>query len=298
MLIGLIDIDSHNFPNLALMKISAYHKKQGDSVEWYFGLKKYDKVYMSKVFTNSQDYTAIIMTEELIIGGTGYNFKSNLPSEIETVYPDYSLYKITDTAYGFLTRGCPRKCDFCIVSKKEGIESKKVADLSQFWKGQKNINLLDPNILACKDYKELFLQLIDSKAYVDFTQGLDIRLMTDESAELIKQMKIKCLHFAWDKANDFYTLEQLKKYRKILGYDRRKMCVYVLTNFNTNHKEDIYRIEELKQMDYDPYIMIYDKDNAPRQTRYLQRYVNNKRIFRTIKNFSEYRKTETWGNNA
>lgn len=298
MLVGLIDIDSHNFPNLALMKISAYHKKQGDSVEWYFGLKKYDKVYMSKVFTNSQDYTAIIMTEELIIGGTGYDFKSNLPSEIETVYPDYSLYKITDTAYGFLTRGCPRKCDFCIVSKKEGIESKKVADLSQFWKGQKNINLLDPNILACKDYKELFLQLIDSKAYVDFTQGLDIRLMTDESAELIKQMKIKRLHFAWDNPNDFYTLEQLKKYRKILDYDRRKMCVYILTNFNTNHKEDVYRIEELKKLDYDPYIMIYDKDNAPLRTRYLQRYVNNKRIFRTIKNFSEYRNTENWGKNA
>src|SRR5690606_4285826 len=112
--------------------------------------------------------------------GTGYDLDNKLPPEIENIYPDYSLYNIKNTAYGFLTRGCPRNCPFCIVGKKEGLKSYQVADLKQFWNRQREIVLLDPNLLACKNRIELLQQLIDSGAWVDFTQGLDIRLMTDD----------------------------------------------------------------------------------------------------------------------
>ena len=155
MRIGLIDVDSSNFPNLALMKLSAYHRLRGDNVEWYtpFG-ERYDRVYMSKVFSFTPDYDLAINADEVVKGGTGHcinleNGKevfnmpqdAHLPSMIEHIYPDYSLYNIKDTAYGFLTRGCPRGCDFCIVGKKEGKRTYKVADLSEFWNGQKNIVL-------------------------------------------------------------------------------------------------------------------------------------------------------------
>lgn len=164
MRIGLIDVDGHNFPSLPLMKLSAWHKQQGDTVEWYDPLTAWidppDKVYMSKVFTFTPDYPHPICAGEIVKGGTGYNYPDGgdpLSPEVEHIYPDYSLYPdlCNDTAYGFLTRGCPRGCDFCIVGKKEGRCSIKVADLSEFWRGQKNIVLLDPNMFACRDWKDL-----------------------------------------------------------------------------------------------------------------------------------------------
>ena len=206
MRIGLIDVDGHNFPNLALMKISAYHKAKGGTVEWCFPLDRYDIVYQSKVFdeTYSPDIEWCPQAERVIKGGTGYGLENVLPAEIEHMYPDYSIYPdlTKDTAYGFLTRGCPRGCKFCIVAEKEGRRSIKVADLSEFWQGQKNINLLDPNILACRQHPDLLRQLIDSNAYVDFNQGLDIRLTTEANIALINQVKVKSIHFAWDNAKD------------------------------------------------------------------------------------------------
>ncbi len=187
MKIGLIDVDGHNFPNLPLMKLSAWHKAQGDTVEWYEPFKglieEYDKVYMSKVFSFTPDYTDPIYAKEIERGGTGYCIEiengkevfkpeknKNLPDEIEHIYPDYSIYpeETKDTAYGFLTRGCPRGCGFCHVAPKEGQCSRKVADLSEFWRGQKKIILCDPNILACKDHLQLLQQLADSGARVSF----------------------------------------------------------------------------------------------------------------------------------
>lgn len=200
MKIGLIDVDSHNFPNLALMKLSAYHKAQGDDVEWWNGFVYYDRVYQSKVFdeTYTEDMDFCIMADEVIKGGTGYDLDNKLPYEIEHMCPDYSLYGIEDTAYGFLTRGCPRACPFCIVASKEGRKSQKVADLDEFYRGQKNIELLDPNLLACKDHEELLKQVIESKAWVNFNQGLDARCLTKDNVELINKVKVKGIHFAWD----------------------------------------------------------------------------------------------------
>lgn len=298
MKIGLIDVDGHNFPNLALMKIAAYHKSLGDDVEWYDPMFSghMDKVYMSKIFTFTDDYIYNIDSEEIVKGGTGYFYPTGgteLPEEIEHIYPDYSIYydKIPatrETAYGFLTRGCPRGCDFCIVGKKEGRYSKKVADLNDFWHGQKYIEIMDPNLLACSEWKDLLQQLIDSKATVNINQGMDIRFMTEEKAEMINKLKVKLIHFAWDNY-EFETYEKLKKYRPLLKFNGRKLRVYVLVNFNTTLEQDLDRIYKLKELDYDPYVMIYEKWNAPKEIRRLQRWVNNKFIFRSCERFEDYK---------
>lgn len=288
MRIGIVDVDGHNFPNLALMKLTTYHKQRGDEVKWAFPLLPYDRVYMAKVFTFTQDDITAYQTDDIVRGGTGYDLQSKLPADVENCYPDYSIYGITDTAYGYLTRGCPRGCPFCIVAEKEGKQSKKVANLENFWRGQKYIKLLDPNLLACPDWEELMQQLIDSKAWVDFTQGLDIRLMTAEKAGLIRQCKVKMLHFAWDNPEDKLTFEKLKEYRKAFSLPDEKCKVYVLTNFNSTHEQDLARIYRLRDIGYDPFVMVYEKWNAPKETRRLQRWCNNKIIFRAEPDFAKY----------
>lgn len=298
MKIGLIDVDGHNFPNIPLMKISAWHKQQGEHVEWYSPMFSghMDKVYMSKVFTFTEDYQYHIDADEVLKSGTGYFYPDGgvpLPYEIEHIYPDYSLYpEFKDTAFGFLTRGCPNNCDFCVVCKKEGCISHKVADLSEFWRGQKNIELCDPNMFACKDWKELSQQLIDSKAWINFNQGCDMRIMTDDKAEYIKKMKIKQIHFAWDKYEDKNMLvPKFKRFKEITQWDKRKLPVYVLCNFNTTHEQDLERIYTLKDLGYWPYVMIYEKDKLPKGhiTKRLQRWVNMRAIFENVPRFEDYK---------
>ena len=295
MKIGLIDVDGHNFPNLALMKISAWHKARGDDVEWCFPLDHYDIVYQSKVFdeTYSADIDWTPNADKIVRGGTGYGLDNKLSDDVEHMYPDYSLYpELTkDTAYGFLTRGCPRHCDFCIVGDKEGLRSTKVADLQEFWRGQKNIVLLDPNILACKERMELLDQLIESKAIVDFSQGLDIRLTSEAVAEKLSRIRVKRLHFAWDNA-DQDLAPYFKRFTE--AYSRKSYSgkvVYVLTNFNSTMEQNLYRIYTLRDLGYDPYVMVYDKPNAPREIKHLQRWVNNKFIFRKCKLFEDYERS-------
>lgn len=270
-------------------------------MEWYDPLTAWkspqDMVYMSKVFEFTQDYHHPVNANKIVMGGTGYYYPDGgveLPEEIEHIYPDYSLYSelTADTAYGFLTRGCPRGCEFCVVGTKEGRISRKVADLSEFWRGQKNIVLLDPNITACKDWKELFQQLIDSGAWVNFCQGIDIRLMTPEKAEMLKQMKIKQVHFAWDNYQDKdMILPRLKKFKEITGWDHRKMGVFVLTNYNTTLDQDLYRVYTLRDMGYSPYIMIYDKQHTKKGSdlRRLQRWVNSRVAFAAVDRFEDFK---------
>lgn len=198
-----------------------------------------------------------------------------------------------DTAYGFLTRGCPRGCVFCIVGKKEGRCSVKAADLSEFWNGQKNIVLLDPNMFACGDWKDLSQQLIDSNAWVDFSQGCDIRIMTDEKAEYLKQMKIKQIHFAWDRYEDKDVIvPKFKKFAELTGWKYWKMTVYCLCNFNTTFEQDLERIYTLRDLGYSPYVMLYEKEKLPvgHKLRQLQRYVNSRAIFRSCDSFENYKK--------
>lgn len=295
MRVGLIDVDGHNFPNLALMKLSAWHKARGDAVEWWWGWGQYDRVYMSKIFdeTYSRDVPEPLNAAEIVKGGTGYGLDNKLPDEVEHIYPDYSLYPALtkDTAYGFLTRGCPRGCHFCVVAGKEGRKSRKVADLSEWWNSQKHIKLLDPNLLACKEHMELLGQLERSGAYVDFTQGLDCRLLTPDNIAAINQIKLKEIHFAWDYMQESHdVLRGLNLYLKLAT--RRPhgqyATVYTLVNYDTTMEENLYRIYTLRDMGYDPYVMIYDKPNAPREIRLLQRWCNNRKIFREQPDFSKY----------
>lgn len=289
MKIGLVDVDGHNFPNIALMKLSTYHKAMGDEVEWVepmFG--EYDIVYKAKVFTFTKDDNEVYNASRIIKGGTGYDMTSKLPADVEHCYPDYAMYGIENTAYGYLTRGCPRGCPFCIVKNKEGQTSYKVANLDEWWRGQKEIVLLDPNITACPNFEELMGQLIESKAWVDFTQGLDIRLMTDAKASLLNECKVKMFHFAWDNPNDTITPQLLERYVDKFKYTFRRKRVYVLTNFNSTHEQDLMRVYRLREMGYDPFVMIYEKWKAPLKTKHLARWVNNKFIFRRIERFEDY----------
>ena len=308
MRIGLVDVDGRNFPNLALMKISAWHKGRGDTVEWYDPMFSghFDKVYLSKVFSFTPDFDYPIDADEVERGGTGYCIglvngreefhherDKQLPYEVEHIYPDYSIYpELTrDTAFGFLTRGCPRGCDFCIVKDKEGRCSVKVADLSEFWHGQKNIVLCDPNILACRDWKDLLQQLIDSGAWVDFNQGLDIRLMTEEKAQMIDRIKVKEIHFAWDRYEDKdIILPKLEMFARAtrLKPHAHKGIVFTLTNYSTTLEQDLERIYTLRDLGYWPYVMIYDKEHAPKVYRRLQRWVNMRSTFAQVKRFEDY----------
>lgn len=303
--IGLIDVDGHNYPNLALMKLSAYHKMQGDMVEWYDTFTHYDVVYMAKVFSFTPDYGYVVNADKVVRGGTGYAIGGAggesyckekdpcLPDEVEHIMPDYDLYGIKDTAYGYLTRGCPRGCDFCIVAKKEGKCSHKVANLAEFWSGQKNIVLNDPNILACKDWKELLQQLIDSKAWVDFNQGLDARMLTEEKIMMFTAVKIKEIHFAWDRYEDKdVILPKLKLYASLAKKRPRahNSIVYVLVNHTSTVEQDLERIYTLRELGYWAYVMIYDKQNADTVYHDMQRWCNNRFIFAKCKKFEDYNK--------
>lgn len=304
--IGLYDVDSHNFPNLALMKISAYHKSIGDEVEFLDYFEHYDKVYVSKVF--GDEYSEMDMTcinaDEVVYGGTGFAIMvvdgkevyckskdTELPYEIEHIYPDYSLYpELTcNKAYGFLTRGCCNNCSFCIVSEKEGGCSHKVADLDEWWSGQKDIVLLDPNILACKDCIELLHQIIDSGARVDFTQGLDARFITHDIAEMLAQIKTKMWHFAFDfMKNEKQIINGLRIFTEIVKPPERKCSVYILTNYDTSFEEDYYRVNMVRELGLDPDIRIYRKNTAPQITKDMQRWCNNRRIYRSQPDFMKY----------
>lgn len=310
MKIGLIDADNRHhgpddFPNLALMKLAAWHKKQGDSVEWYEPLWSghMNRVYISKVFSFTPDYEHFPDADEIIRGGSGYCINlvddkevfdrtkdRELPEEIEHIMPDYSMYGIKDRAYGFMSRGCPRRCNFYHVEAKEGAISRKVADLNEFWNGQKYIELMDPNTLACKEWKDILRQLEESGAYVNFNQGVDARLLTEEKVEQIMRIKTKHIHFAWDRYKDKQKiLPKLKMFKEMTGWKRKKVTVYVLCGYDTTMEENLERIEEIRKLDFSPYVMLYDKEHIARgsELRKLQRWVNAKQVFWKC-SFKEY----------
>lgn len=305
MRIGLIDVDGHHFPNLALMRISAYHKSIGDEVEWWWSdFVHYDIVYMSKIFSNaySKDIPTPLNADKVVKGGTGYCISlgedgieyfdkgknESLPPEVEKMFPDYSIYPQFDFAVSMTSRGCPRGCSFCHVAAKEGRCAVKVADVSDFWSGQREIKVLDPNITACREKRNLLRQYRKTEKWIDFTQGIDIRLTTEEDIADFNAMKIKMLHFAWDNPKDDLEGKFRLFSEKFAIKDPRRKTVYCLTNYNSTMEENLYRIYTLRDLGYSPYVMIYDKPHAPQKIRHLQRWCNNKLVFNSVPRFEDY----------
>lgn len=245
MNIGLVDIDGHAkkkkwgatvYPNLALAKIARYHKQQGDHVEWAVPFIHYDKVYMSKVFNFSLDDRSCYDADEIIRGGTGYDINSQLPTEIDRLQPDYSIYPNVDkkTAYGFLTRGCPNRCPWCVVPHKEG-KIRPYMDIDEIAiEGRTNIVLMDNNILAAGDYAVQQLNKIIERGYrIDFNQALDARLVTDEYAKLLAQCRWieRRIRFGCDTPKQIEECERAIGLINANGY-RGEYFLYTMLNDN------------------------------------------------------------------
>ena len=296
MKIGLIDVDGHNFPNLALMKISAWHKARGDSVEWYNPIvhgtgNMLDKIYMSKVFTFTEDYQYPLFAREIEKGGTGYKlYRKNLPDEVENVFPDYSIYPECDYAIGFLTRGCIRNCPWCIVPKKEG-PIRPAATWQQIKRpDSRKIVFMDNNVLACPHGIEQIKELGNQKIWIDFNQALDARLISSEIAELLSKCHwIRFIRMACDTSEMLPVIERAIGYMMAAGVSKSRFWAYALVQ-DVDEAHD--RIVQLRKMGVEPLAQPYRDFNGGEPTeeqKALARWCNRKELFRSC-SWEEYRR--------
>lgn len=281
MKIGLIDVDGHSgFPNLALMKLSAYHKAQGDAVDWWNGFEEYDRVYMSKVFTFSPDMDTVIHAKEIIRGGTGYKDYGNLPLEVETTYPDYSIYPNWTSAIGFLTRGCIRNCPWCIVPKKEGMIRPAATWQEIKRPDSREIVFMDNNVLACDHGLQQVEDMGGKPVWVDFNQGLDARLITPEVAQLLARLHwIRFVRMSCDtKAMLPVVLNAAQNMAKA-GISRSRFWCYVLVQ---DVQEAHWIVERLNFNGITPFAQPYRDYGGGEPTdeqKLFARWVNNKAVF-------------------
>ncbi len=292
MRVGLIDVDGHNFPNLALMKLSAWHKAQGDSVEWYEPMFSghMDKVYMSKVFTFTPDYEYCIDADVIDRGGTGYkNYDKILPNEIENIYPDYSIYPQYDFAIGFLTRGCIRKCPWCVVPKKEGW-----VHAVNTWQNikrpdSKKILFMDNNVLACDHGRQQIAEMSGRKDIrIDFNQGLDARLIDDDMAKLLANCKWNTfLRISCDTTQAMprvtETINLLKQYM-----NSHKIFVYALIEDVEEAHDRIMHLDSLEVEVFAQPYRDFEGGAIDKQAKRLARWCNMKAVFRSVK-WEDYR---------
>ena len=266
MNIGILSVDS-SYPNLALMKISGYHKSRGDLVEWYNPFSHYDKVYMAKVFSFTEDYLQwITNADQIEKGGTGYDIKKVLPVEIDRMVPDYDLYNLDKKiAYGFLTRGCPNRCKWCIVPAKEG-NITPYMDIEEIAvNGRKNIILMDNNILASDHGLRQIEKIVDMGIRVDFNQGLDARLVTDDIAKLLAKVKwINRIRFGCDTPGQVAECERATDLIDKHGYKGEYFFYCILLD---DFKESFERVNYWKNKGkrYFPHAQPYRDLNNPRQ---------------------------------
>lgn len=289
MKVRLVAVDSL-IPNYALMKISTFYKKQGHDVDWYNPLFDYndtDLLYISKVFTFTKDFNYYPLNAKIIKGGTGYDYTIKLPNEIENITDlDYSLYPNCDYSIIFTTRGCVRKCPFCIVPKKEGlIHNVNVAKLNP---NGKYIKLLDNNFFANKTWRENIKILKAYNQPIDFNTGIDLRLLTEEQCKALSELKIKVIHCAWDNYKDKDLI--LPKLKMLCRYVKPyKITVYVLVGFENKEivETDIERVMTLKSFGVNPFAMGYINFDDPKHKKSKSvidfcRWVNHKAIFKKI----------------
>lgn len=289
--VGLVDVDS-TIPNLALMKLSAWHKAQGDEVSFYEPLfDKPDIVYASKVFDFTPDYPYFPTDCEVVRGGTGYDMHAKLPSAVESSYPDYDLYNC-GFAMGRITRGCPRRCPWCCVWRMDG-NLHQVAELSDFCRDQRDVRLLDDNILGDPElFSRLSEELSRKNKRVRF-EALDIRFVDDQTAAALSLLTLHQgrLHFSWDGAHCDSTIEPGVKTLARHGLKPWRLTFYVLVGYNTTIDYDLFRIETLRSIGCDPFVMPYDKSD--RYQRDLARWCNHKAIFNSVP-FQKYKGGTGW----
>lgn len=283
MRVNLIDIDG-SYPNLALMKLSAYWKGQGAAVVLN-SARPADKTFISVVFTSNMPKARKIQRAlggEIGGSGTG-DYSIKLPHEIEHICPDYSLYGL-DYSMGFTSRGCFRPCPFCIVVEKEGGMC-EWSTLDEFVRHQKVV-LLDNNFLASPLWRLKLQQMIDRRLKVDFNQGLDIRLLNEEIAGLLAELAPPYLRFAWDGMD---LKPQVKRGIRLLrdaGFpiNRNRIGFYVLTGYDTTQKQDLYRLDFLHRLNINTHVQPYVKN---RENNRLSRWGNSPMIWNTCR-FSRY----------
>ena len=283
MHIGLIDVDGHNgFPNLALMRLSGYHKAHGDSVDWWNGFEHYDRVYMSKVFTFSPDVDTVIDADEIIQGGTGYKNYGNLPPEVEATYPDYSIYPDFKSAIGFLTRGCIRNCPWCIVPRKEG-HIRPAATWQEIKRpDSREIVFMDNNVLACDHGLQQIEEMGGQPVWVDFNQGLDARLITPDVAKLLAQLHwIRFVRMSCDTLPMLPVVIDAARNLVEAGIAPSRLWCYVLVqDVVTAHKIcmtlDLWGITPFAQ----PY-RDYDGGEPTEEQKYFARWVDCKQLFKS-----------------
>lgn len=294
MRVSLLAVDS-TFPNLALMKISAYHKQRGDSVEWYNPFDEYDVLYMSKIFSFTEDWLQVIGNAKTIIrGGTGYDMHVKLPQEIERLQPDYSIYPNIpkDTAYGFLTRGCPNKCKWCVVPKKEGAIAPYMDVDEIAVEGRTKLVLMDNNILAAGEYgKQQIRKIIEKDYRVDFNQAIDARLVTEEWAQLLARVKwLRLIRFGCDTRGQISQCEDAIYLIKREGYSGEFFLYCMLTDDldesyeRVNYWRGAFRVY--------PYCQPFRDVNNPRQEiplwqKDMARWANRKELFKSTE-FKDY----------
>lgn len=287
-------------PNLVLMKLSAYHKEQGDHVVLQNHLFNTpivpDKVYISCVFArNAGDALGIAKMFDcpVQLGGSGIDLDSELPEDVEHIMPDYGLYAI-GYSMGFVSRGCIRNCPWCIVPKKEG-GIHFHAPISEFWDPQHNkLVLLDNNLLACKRWKEALEFIITNKLKVNFNQGLDIRLVDDEKANWLSKIdaythtfKTRMFHFAFDDRRYEKALRKGVETLNAHGVPSHKITIYFLCHFDSTFKDEMERFAIIRELGCHPYCMLYnDRKDDPRR-RHFERWVN--RHLYKVCDFKDYK---------
>jgi hypothetical protein len=282
MRIGLLELDS-KMVNLALMKLSAWHKLQGDAVEWFDPISQTpDRLYISKLFDFTPDY-GYNPDCEIIKGGTGYPNITALPQEVDATDPDYSIYPNADYSIQFFSRGCIRKCPFCKVPEFEGkIRPAKPTALNP--KG-KRIEIFDNNFFANPEWESAIEWLRQAKQPVSFSQGIDARIFKPEHGEALNSLKhYKQIHFAWDDPK-YDMVPHIKEMIQVIK--PRKLMCYVLIGYWSTPEQDIYRVETLRSLGIDPFVMPFDKGN--RYQNQFARWVNHKAIFKSVK-WDEYQK--------